>query len=143
MKKITKNAAMILCTAALSFGIFNLSCKVNRGSANVAFAESSPAAVIPQDSLAVTQSLQNTFRSISSNILPAVVEVDVIEKKKIQVYNPFQDFFKNNPFFSTPENDEDDSESGYPATIIITKDGKKMIATSMGKSIKMWTLINK
>ena len=131
MKKITKNAAMILCTAALSFGIFNLSCKVNRGSANVAFAESSPAAVIPQDSLAVTQSLQNTFRSISSNVLPAVVEVDVIEKKKIQVYNPFQDFFKNNPFFSTPENDEDDSEnfreqeqSSLGSGVIVRKTGK-------------------
>ena len=131
MKKITKNAAMILCTAALSFGIFNLSCKENRGSANVAFAESSPGAVIPQDSLAVTQSLQNTFRSISSNVLPAVVEVDVIEKKKIQVYNPFQDFFKNNPFFSTPENDEDDSDnfreqeqSSLGSGVIVRKTGK-------------------
>ena len=28
-------------------------------------------------------------------------------------------------------------------SVDITKDGKKMIATSMGKSIKMWTLINK
>ena len=102
MKKITKNVAVAACTAALSFGIFNLSCKVNKGSANVAFAETSPAAVIPQDSLAVTQAMQNTFRSISSSVLPTVVEVDVVEKKKVQVYNPFRDFFKNNPFFSTP-----------------------------------------
>ena len=103
MKKITKNLAIAAFTAAFSFGIFNLSCKVNKGSANVAFAETKTEPAIPQDSLAVTQAMQNTFRSISSTLLPSVVEVDVVEKKKVPVYNPFRDFFKGNPFFSTPD----------------------------------------
>lgn len=132
MKKITKNVAVAACTAALSFGIFNLSCKVNKGSANVAFAETSPAAVIPQDSLAVTQAMQNTFRSISSSVLPTVVEVDVVEKKKVQVYNPFRDFFKNNPFFSTPDSNEkegddgfrEQEQSGLGSGVIVRKTGK-------------------
>ncbi|MBQ0039841.1 MAG: Do family serine endopeptidase [Treponema sp.] len=131
MKKLAKNAAVIACTAALSFGIFNLSCKANQGSANVAFAETSPAAVVPQDSLAVTQALQNTFRSISSNVLPAVVEVDVIEKKKISVYNPFREFFKNSPFFSTPNEEGEDNEkfreqeqSSLGSGVIVRKTGK-------------------
>lgn len=133
MKKIAKNLALVACTATLSFGIFNLSCKVNKGSANVAFAESSPTAVIPQDSLAVTQALQNTFRSISSSVLPAVVEVDVIEKKKVQIYNPFRDFFKNNPFFSTPDGEEEgddkdefreQEQTGLGSGVIVRKTGK-------------------
>lgn len=131
MKSIAKNLTLVACTAALSFGIFNLSCKANRGSANVAFAESSPAAAIPQDSLAVTQSLQNTFRSISTNVLPSVVEVDVVEKKKVQVYNPFRDFFKNNPFFSSPEEESEDGEkfreqetTGLGSGVIVRVTGK-------------------
>lgn len=132
MKKITKKIAVAACTAALSFGIFNLSCKVNKGSANVAFAETSPANIIPQDSLAVTQAMQNTFRSISSGVLPAVVEVDVVEKKKVKVYNPFRDFFKNSPFFSMPEDDDDDGkdefreqeQSGLGSGVIVRKTGK-------------------
>lgn len=134
MKKITKNVVIITCTAILSFGIFNLSCKVNKGSANIAFAETSPATIIPQDSLAITQALQNNFRSISSTVLPTVVEVDVVEKKKVQIYNPFKDFFKNNPFFNSPENENENEEendgfreqeqTGLGSGVIVRKTGK-------------------
>lgn len=132
MKKITKNLAIAAFMAAFSFGIFNLSCKVNKGSANVAFAETKTEPAIPQDSLAVTQAMQNTFRSISSTLLPSVVEVDVVEKKKVPVYNPFRDFFKGNPFFSTPDEKDDDEEekfreqetSGLGSGVIVRNTGK-------------------
>ncbi|MCQ2248610.1 MAG: Do family serine endopeptidase [Treponema sp.] len=96
MKKPVKNIATAIAVAALSFGIFNLSCKVNNGSANVAFAES-PAVNLPKDSLQVTQSLQDTFRAISANVLPAVVEVDVTET--VEAGPSIPDFFKDLPFF--------------------------------------------
>ena len=103
MKKIAKTITGILAVAALSFGIFALSCRFNRGSANVAFAQSTTQnpenqVSIPGDSLSVVQALQTTFRSISSSVLPAVVEVDVTTKTKSQSYNPFKDL----PFFFGP-----------------------------------------
>ena len=51
-------------------------------------------------SLSVVEALQNTFRSISETMLPAVVEVDVTEKKTYTdpfggMSNPFEFFFGN------------------------------------------------
>lgn len=94
MKNLVKKIAYIAGAAVMAAGIFSLSCKVNKGSANVAFAET-PAAQIPQDSLAVTQALQDSFRSITSQVLPAVVEVDVKETTKVKTFSPFKDL----PFF--------------------------------------------
>ena len=85
MKNLVKKIAYIAGAAVMAAGIFSLSCKVNKGSANVAFAET-PAAQIPQDSLAVTQALQDSFRSITSQVLPAVVEVDVKETTKVKTF---------------------------------------------------------
>lgn len=68
-------------------------CNTQKGSASVAFAQSTPSISIPKDSLEVTQALQTTFRAISSQVLPAVVEVDVTETTTVQTYNPFEYFF--------------------------------------------------
>ena len=108
MKVWTKRAIGITAIAALSFGLLSFSCKANKGSANVAFAETTPAVTIPQDSLGVVEAMQTTFRSISSGVLPAVVEVDVTEKTKVKSLNPFGDL----PFFfGLPNGDDDNSKN--------------------------------
>lgn len=83
VKQFLKISAMSLAALLM------VSC--NGPSAKVAFADSTPSLSIPQDSLEVTQALQTTFRSISAQVLPAVVEVDVTETKEIKTYNPFSE----------------------------------------------------
>src|SRR5574344_1910589 len=128
MKVWTKSVIGITAVAALSFGLLSFSCKANKGSANVAFAETTPAVTIPQNSLSVVEAMQTTFQSISSGVLPAVVEVDVTEKTKVDNYNPFQDL----PFFfGTPDqnkNDEEDNsreytQEGLGSGVIVKRNG--------------------
>src|SRR5574344_2145358 len=115
MKAWTKKALGIAAVAALSFGFLSFSCKANKGSANVAFAETTPAVSIPADSLGVVEAMQNTFRSISSGVLPAVVEVDVTEKTKVKATNPFGDlpFFFGLPNQGNGDGDDDSSTREY------------------------------
>ncbi len=88
-------AAVALAFAAFSFGCSRLSVK---GSADTAFADNSPAVQIPSESLKVVESLQNAFRSISSGVLPSVVEIDVVEKTTVRD-NSFFDMEDMFPFF--------------------------------------------
>ena len=112
MKKITKRILAGTAACALAFAAVSLSCtRVQvQGNAATAFADTSkPAVTIPADSLKVIEALQSSFRSISSGVLPSVVEIDVTEKKEVQAINPFDgwpfDFFFGNP------DSERDSES--------------------------------
>ena len=128
MKKWTKGILTVTAATAVAFGIFALSCKVNKGSANVAFAQenrsASEAAVkIPADALAVTQALQTTFRSISSEVLPAVVEVDVTTTQTVQTYNPFEYFFNFGNGDSGSGTREYESQ-GLGSGFIVRKTGK-------------------
>lgn len=125
MKKMIKKIAYTAAAAMMAAGIFSLSCKVNKGSASVAFAET-PAAQIPQDSFAVTQALQNSFRSITSQVLPAVVEVDIKEKTKVKTFSPFDDL----PFFfGIPRGEEKDDrtkeleQSALGSGVIVKRSG--------------------
>ncbi len=131
MKTLTKIVGTAAIAAA-SFGLLALSCKVNNGSANVAFAESPKKASVTQASasaISTTEALQNVFRSISTNVLPAVVEVDVTETTQVQSYNPFRDL----PFFfGMPRGGDDDKDSGtremqqsaLGSGVIVRKTGK-------------------
>lgn len=126
MKKIAKTITGIAVVAAVSFGVVALSCRFSKGSANVAFAQSNASpegtpVAVPTDSLSVVQALQTNFRSISSNVLPAVVEVDVKTKTKSQSYNPFKDL----PFFfGMPDDDEREYESSALGSgVIVRKTG--------------------
>lgn len=125
MKKMIKKIAYTVAAAMMAAGIFSLSCKVNKGSASVAFAET-PAAQIPQDSFAVTQALQNSFRSITSQVLPAVVEVDIKEKARVKTFSPFDDL----PFFfGIPRGEEKDDrtkeleQSALGSGVIVKRSG--------------------
>ncbi|MBB5217866.1 Do family serine endopeptidase [Treponema rectale] len=131
MKTAVKKITGILSAAILSFGFVALSCKVHRGSANVAFAESvDPVSVkIPEDSLNMTLALQNTFRAISSQVLPAVVQVDVTEVTKVKQYNPFKDmdlpFLFGNPFGDEDGEEREYTQSGLGTGVIVRQIGNK------------------
>lgn len=133
MKNLTTKIMGTAAVAAVSFGLLAFSCKANNGSANVAFAETkktSPSVSLPSDSLSVTQALQTTFRSISSGVLPAVVEVDVTETTKVQTFNPFE----GSPFdwfFGSPDdkgdkkdNQREMQQSALGSGVIVRKSGK-------------------
>ncbi len=113
MKKLTKKILLGTAATALAFAFVSLSCtRVQvQGSAATAFADTSkPAVTIPSESLKVIEALQSSFRSISSGVLPSVVEIDVTEKKEVQTMNPFEswpfDFF-----FGNPNSDRDSSKN--------------------------------
>jgi len=125
MKALTTKILSTTATLALAASIFALSCKVNNGSANTAFAESATSVNLPKESLEVTQALQTTFRSISSQVLPAVVEVDITTKQTVQTYNPFRDF----PFLfgdgsDSQSNTREYETSGLGSGVIVRKTGK-------------------
>lgn len=131
MNSLTKKILAVSSASLLTFGIIAISCNSGRKSANIAFAETNPAVKIDQNSLAVTQALQETFREISSQVLPAVVEVDVVETTKVQTFNPFRDL----PFFfGFPEEQNKDEEKKYTeresqalgSGVIVRTDGKKV-----------------
>ncbi|MEE3436476.1 MAG: trypsin-like peptidase domain-containing protein, partial [Treponema sp.] len=127
MKRFTKNIVGAAVAAVLSFGLISFSCSGKAGAANganTAFADTVPAVKIPAESLSVLEAMQNVFRSISTQVLPSVVEVDVTEKKT-RPANPFGDLpFK---FFGFPDNDEPQEyeTQGLGSGVIIRKDGKK------------------
>ncbi len=133
MKSPAKKILLFFSSALLVFGVIAISCNSsNKKSANVAFAENNPVVNLDQDSLSVTQALQNTFRGISSQVLPAVVEVDVTETTRVQTFNPFKDL----PFFFGYPNDENDEEDnknyrerqsqGLGSGVIVRAEGKKV-----------------
>jgi Do/DeqQ family serine protease len=129
MKNIVKKIAYTSAVAALSFGIFALSCKTNKGSAGVAFAETPSKLSI--DSISTTQALQETFRSITSQVLPAVVEVDVKETTKIKNSSPFDLPF----FFGIPRNKGDDEYREFEQSAL----GSGVIVRRTGKTIYVLT----
>lgn len=83
-------------------------------------------------SLSVVEALQSTFRSISETMLPAVVEVDVTEKKTYTdpfggMSNPFE-FFFGNPRGQNQDNDNKKNQREYESKglgsgVIVRKTG--------------------
>ncbi len=126
MKKHSKYILAFTVTLIASFLLVSMSC--NRlTSAQTVFADSSPAVQIPSDALAVAELLQTAFRSVSDQVLPAVVKIDTVETK-IAESSPFGGnsfpFF----FFGTPQGEEESepreySQEGLGSGVIVRKDG--------------------
>lgn len=135
MKKNLKYIIGCACVAATAFALIAFSCtgKKDRGSANTAFAQTNTvknektAANIPTASLNIIEAMQDVNRSISQNVLPSVVEIDVTETKK-RAKNPFGDipFF----FFGVPQDDgqkqEEYKETGLGSGVIIRRNGNTL-----------------
>ena len=82
-------------------------------------------------SISVVEALQNSFRSISNTMLPAVVEVDVTETKTYTnpfggMKNPFEYFFGNgngNSDDSKKNNQREYESKGLGSGVIVRKTG--------------------
>lgn len=132
MKKGIKYIIGCSAVALVAFAVLLFSCngKKDRGSANTAFAQSAEktednkgVVEIPKTSLSVVEALQDVNRSISREVLPSVVEIDVTETRT-RSKNPFGDtpFF----FFGSPQNDfgpDTYQTQGLGSGVIIRKNG--------------------
>ncbi len=113
MKTITKCIAGGAAVSALAFALLSFSCAKTEvhGTADTAFADTTaPSVPIASGSMKVLEALQDSFRSLSSGVLPSVVEIDVTEKTTITERNPFEDlpFF----FFGNPYGDDNSGRKG-------------------------------
>lgn len=127
MNKWKKYALAVASIVLLSFVLFSFSCNSSGSvkSAKTAFADTNQAVNIPADSLAVTEAVQNVFRSVSSGVLPSIVQIDVVEKKVVQTpsFNgfPFNFFFGDDSEGETREYEQEGLGSG----VIVRKTGNK------------------
>lgn len=125
MKTVTKRIICFVFVAAIMFGVISFSCTKEGLSANTAFADTRPS-TISENTLTLVEALQNAFRSVSSEVLPTVVELDVIETKTRSM-NPLESlpFF----FFGQPEGGNKQQEdkkyqykqSGLGSGVIVKK----------------------
>jgi Do/DeqQ family serine protease len=98
------NLVLIGVLFGFSLAFLSFSCSTP-SSAKTALAQENPQ-VIPEDALAVAESLQSAFRSVSDRVLPSVVEIKTVSIRKQQVPNfngiPWEFFF--GPQEGSPEN---------------------------------------
>ena len=127
-KTLTKFALMILGVFCASFFLFSFSCSSEKTAAklkNTVFADNSPAVSMPEDALAVVEALQSAFRSVSSEVLPSVVEIDIIETKTVDTSN-FMNGFPFNYFFNYGDDSSNGTQeykqSGLGSGVIVRKD---------------------
>ncbi len=122
MKKRSKYILAFTATLVVSFLLMSMSCN-RMGSAQTIFADESPAVQIPADALSVAELLQTAFRSVSSEVLPAVVKIDTVETRTAEA-NPFGSlpFF----FFGTPQEESEPreySQEGLGSGVIVRREG--------------------
>lgn len=154
MKRALKKVLTAAAIAAFSFGFATLAIKINKGSANVAFAQTSTQDIrIPEESLSITKALQENFRTISTSVLPAVVEVDVTEEIEVPDYSEFFrnfDFMFNSPFFDDNSNGTEKKkkreQQGLGSGVIVRQnDSKVYVLTNnhvAGKATKIKVKLN-
>lgn len=122
MKKWKGYAVATVVAVLLSFVLFSFSCNSGK-SANTAYADTTPAVRISGDSLAVTEAVQNVFRAVSSQVLPSIVQIDVVEKRTVQTpsFNgfPFNFFFGDEGEGQTREYEQ----AGLGSGVIVRKAG--------------------
>ena len=125
LKSFRKNILTVMCL--LSFVMF-ISCSSDNTAGtkkNTVFADNSPAVSMPQDALAVVEALQSAFRSVSAEVLPSVVEIDVVETKTVEMGN-FMNGFPFNYFFDFGNESnggtQEYKQTGLGSGVIVRKD---------------------
>ena len=104
--------------------LVSYSCSTSKtSSSKTAYADTSPEVIIGKDSLAILEAMQGAFRSIASQVLPSVVELDVVETRQRQQFS-FGDFFD----FFNRGNDSNDKNQEYEASgmgsgVVVKKQG--------------------
>ena len=122
MKKKSKYILMVMITLIASFLLMSMSCNKIETTQTV-FADESPAVQIPQDALAVAELLQSAFRSVSNQVLPAVVKLDTVQTVVMENSDPFGGLLPF--FFGTPQDSEPQeySQEGLGSGVIVRRDG--------------------
>ena len=130
MKLWTKRLLGFALAVAVAFVLFSFSCTKDSSTANIVsagtiFADTSPAVTIPADSLSVVESLQNVYRAVCEQVLPSVVEVDVVSvvEQNVTTTNPFYYFFNFGDEDSSTQKREY-KQSGLGSGVIVRKSGK-------------------
>lgn len=119
---------LVLLGALFGFSLAFLSFSCSTPSAKkTAQAQQSPVAV-GTDALAVAESLQNAFRSVSDAVLPSVVQIKTVEVRRQQVprFNgiPWEFFFGTPPEEGQGQNNEREFRSqGLGSGILVRKVG--------------------
>jgi Do/DeqQ family serine protease len=72
------------------------------------------------------ESIQSSFRAVAQNVIPAVVEIDVVDVvKRPVVTNPFEFFFGPQGRNSTPK-EQEFKQYGLGSGVIVRRDGNKV-----------------
>lgn len=116
------------------------------------FAQSAKRTSISSTEINIIQSLQNSFRSISENMLPAVVEVDVSETKTYKdpfggFSSPWEYFFGSPKSEDEKKNNQKEYESkGLGSGVIVRKTGNTFYVLTnnhvAGKATKISIKLN-
>ncbi len=116
------------------------------------FAQSAKRTPISSTEINIIQSLQNSFRSISENMLPAVVEVDVSETKTYKdpfggFSSPWEYFFGSPKSEDEKKNNQKEYESkGLGSGVIVRKTGNTFYVLTnnhvAGKATKISIKLN-
>ena len=129
MKLWTKRLLGFALAVTVAFVLFSFSCTKDSSTASVVsagtvFADTSPAVTIPADSLSVVESLQNVYRTVCEQVLPSVVEVDVVSvvEQDVTTTNPFYYFFNFGDEDSSTQKREY-KQSGLGSGVIVRKNG--------------------
>ena len=129
MKLWTKRLLGFALAVTVAFVLFSFSCTKDSSTANVVsagtiFADTSPAVTIPAEPLSVVESLQTVYRSVCEQVLPSVVEVDVVEviEQTVNNTNPFYYFFNFGEEDSSDQKREY-KQSGLGSGVIVRKNG--------------------
>ena len=132
MRKLTKVIAAASMLLLLSASLFADPPKRPGEPSSSYSSSSSSSSSSAYSSLSVVEALQNTFRSISNTMLPAVVEVDVTETKTYTdpfggMSNPFEFFFGSprgkNGDDSDKKNQREYESKGLGSGVIVRKTG--------------------
>ena len=129
MKLWTKRLLGFALAVTVAFVLFSFSFTKDSSTANVVsagtiFADTSPAVSIPAEPLSVVESLQTVYRSVCEQVLPSVVEVDVVEviEQTVNNTNPFYYFFNFGDEDSSNQKREY-KQSGLGSGVIVRKNG--------------------
>ncbi len=122
MKKKSRYILVTMATLIASFLFMSMSCN-KAGTTQTVFADESPAVQIPQDALSVAELLQSAFRSVSNQVLPAVVKIDTVQTIVMESSDPFGGMLPF--FFGTPQSSEPQeySQEGLGSGVIVRRDG--------------------
>lgn len=130
MKVWTKRLLGLTAVVTMAFVLFSFSCTKDSSAASVIsagtiYADTSPAVTIPSEALSIVEALQTVNRTVASEVMPSVVELEVVEKvtQQITTSNPFYYFFNFGDGSMGQSQTQEYEQSGLGSGVIVRKIG--------------------